>query len=87
MEGSGPPPADANRIQALPKVIVSQQLVGEKIERILWFSSPLVYCIFKHFLPCHQSCQQESAMKLQRAPCTISQAASSLSKGMTALPE
>ena len=28
MEGSGPPPADSNRIQALPKVIVSQELVG-----------------------------------------------------------
>lgn len=27
MEGSGPPPADSNRIQALPKVIVSQELV------------------------------------------------------------
>lgn len=27
MEGSGPPPADPSRIQALPKVIVSQELV------------------------------------------------------------
>lgn len=35
MEGSGPPPADPSRIEALPKVIVSQELVGEKIERII----------------------------------------------------
>jgi len=29
MEGTGPPPADANRIETLPKVIISQELVGK----------------------------------------------------------
>ena len=55
MEGSGPPPADPSRIQALPKVIVSQELVGEEIERIEWFSSRLVCFMLKIFWPCHQS--------------------------------
>ena len=29
MEGAGPPPADAEKIETLPKVIVSQELVGK----------------------------------------------------------
>jgi len=32
MEGTGPPPADANRIETLPKVIISQELVDACIE-------------------------------------------------------
>ena len=31
MEGSGPPPADADKIEALPKVKISQELVGKLI--------------------------------------------------------
>lgn len=29
MEGAGPPPADADKIEALPKVKISQELVGK----------------------------------------------------------
>ena len=29
MEGAGPAPADSERIEALPKVIITQELVGE----------------------------------------------------------
>ena len=29
MEGAGPPPADSERIETLPKVIITQELVGE----------------------------------------------------------
>lgn len=31
MEGAGPPPADADKIEALPKVKTSQELVGKLI--------------------------------------------------------
>ena len=31
MEGAGPPPADADKIEALPKVKISQELVGKLI--------------------------------------------------------
>ena len=31
MEGAGPPPADAEKIEALPKVNISQELVGKLI--------------------------------------------------------
>lgn len=30
MEGAGPPPADADKIEALPKVKISQELVGKR---------------------------------------------------------
>ena len=29
MEGAGPPPADSERIETLPKVIITQELVGK----------------------------------------------------------
>ena len=29
MEGAGPPPADADKIKSLPKIIVSQELLGK----------------------------------------------------------
>ena len=31
MEGAGPPPADADKIEGLPKVKTSQELVGKLI--------------------------------------------------------
>ena len=31
MEGSGPPPADADKIEALPKITISEELVGKLI--------------------------------------------------------
>ena len=39
MEGTGPPPADSERIATLPKVVISQDLVGKKHRMCAAFTS------------------------------------------------
>ena len=45
MEGAGPPPADSERIETLPKVIITQELVGEYSLSLNEF-----YCRLSQFL-------------------------------------
>lgn len=57
IEGAGPPPADADKIEALPKVKISQELVG-KITVIVFCKTVTknnVACKLVQLSPCCQT--------------------------------